>query len=132
MFTVPVGFHVYMGSYKTYAKGVVWVFDKVVTDTHNAYNAATGKFVVPEKGLYIFSYGTLSDPGKMSHAGLYVNGIVKSWQACNNGGGRGLWLSISNSVTLLLQKNDVVYVADHYSTALVRTSYTYLSGAKLN
>ena len=82
MFYVLVGFQAYMGSHKTFAKGVPWVYDRVVTNTHNAYSATTGKFVAPSKGLYIFSYQTLSDhsSGKLSYAALHANGKIKSNQ----------------------------------------------------
>ena len=126
-----MGFHAYMGTSKTYAKGAVYVYDKVVTNTHNAYSATNGHFVVPERGLYIFSYDTLSDPGKYSHAMLVVNGKVKSWQACNNSGGK-IYITCSNTAILLLAKGDVVYVADLYGTSTVRGTYTDFSGAKLN
>ena len=120
-----------MGSSKTYAKGAVYVYDQVVTNTHNAYSTTTGHFVVPERGLFIFSYDTLSDPGKYSHAMLVVNGKVKSWQACNNSGGK-IYITCSNTAILLLAKGDNVYVAEHYGTATVRGTYTNFSGAKLN
>lgn len=121
-----------MGSTKTIAKGVVWVYDRIVTNTHNAYSATTGKFTTPEQGLYTFSYGTLSDPGKMSHASLYVNGKIVSWQACNNSGGKSQGLTSSNTAILLLQKGDVVYVEDHITAAIIRGLYSDFSGAKLN
>uniref|UniRef100_K1PSR0 Uncharacterized protein n=1 Tax=Magallana gigas TaxID=29159 RepID=K1PSR0_MAGGI len=103
----------------------------VVTNTHNAYSATTGKFTTPEQGLYIFSIDTLCDPGKYSHAGLYVNGKIKTWQACNNGG-KSHWLTCSNSAVLLIQKGDVVHVADHHSAATTRGLFSDFSGAKLN
>lgn len=127
-----MGFHAYLGSTKTFASGAVWVYDKVVTNTHNAYSASTGKFTTPERGLYTFSIDTLSDPGKYSHAGLYVNGKIKTWQACNNSGGKSKWLTCSNTAILLLQKGDVVYVADHSSGGTIRGLYSDFSGAKLN
>lgn len=122
-----------MGSHKTFAKGVPWVYDRVVTNTHNAYSATTGKFISPERGLYIFSYDTLSDhsSGKFALGALYVNGNIKSYQACYNGGSR-TWISCSTSAVVVLEKGDVVYVADHYSTATIRAHYTDFSGAKLN
>lgn len=131
-FIAPVGFHAYLGTTKSFAKGVLWVYDKVVTNSHNAYSATTGKFTTPERGLYMFSYATLNDPGKMSHGALYLNGKIRSWQACNNSGGKSQWLTCSNSAILLLQKGDVVYVADHSSTSTVRGHYSDFSGAKLN
>lgn len=121
-----------MGSTKAIAKGAVWVYDKVFTNTHNAYSATTGKFTTPEQGLYIFSYDTLSNPGKMSHAGLHVNGKIRSWQAWNNYGGKSQGFTSSNSAILLLQKGDVVYVEGHLAAATIRGLYSDFSGAKLN
>ena len=130
---VGVGFQAYMGSHKTFAKGVPWVYDRVVTNTHIAYSATTGKFVAPSKGLYIFSYQTLSDhsSGKLSYAALHANGKIKSYQACDNGGSR-TWLTCSTSAVVVLDKGDVVYIADHVSTSTIRGGYTDFSGAKLN
>lgn len=130
---VGVGFQAYMGSHKTFAKGVPWVYDRVVTNTHNAYSGTTGKFVAPSKGLYIFSYQTLSDhaSGKQSYGALHVNGKIKSYQACDNGGSR-TWTSCSTSAVVVLEKGDVVYIADIYPTASIRSHYTAFSGAKLN
>nr|XP_034302867.1 uncharacterized protein LOC109621136 isoform X2 [Crassostrea gigas] len=128
----PMGFHAYMGSTKTIAKGVVWVYDKVVTNTHNAYSATTGKFTTPVQGLYMFSYSTMSDPGKWSHAGLYVNGKIRSWQICSNGGGKNQWLTSSNTAILLLQEDDVVYVASFHLDATIRGFLSDFGGAKLH
>ena len=129
---VNVGFHAYMSSSKTYAKGAVYVYDKVVTNTHNAYNATTGIFVAPERGLYIFSYDTLTDPRQYAHPMLVVNGKIKSWQACNNSNGGFQYITCSSTSILQLKRGDVVYVADQNGKAMVREKYTDFSGAKLN
>ena len=121
-----------MGSVKTYAKGAVYVYDQVVTNTHNAYSATTGKFVAPERGLYIFSYSTLSNPGLYSHPMLVVNVKVKSWQACNNSDGKSQHMTCSNTAILQLEKGDVVYLAEQFGKATVREQFTDFSGAKLN
>lgn len=121
-----------MGSTKTFKQRAVWVYDKVITNTHNAYSAITGKFTTPERGLYMFSIDTMADPGKMSHASLNVNGSQKIWQACNNSSGKYQWLTCSNTAILLLQKGDVVYVADNSSSGTVRELFSSFSGAKLN
>lgn len=74
----------------------------------------------------------MSDPEKWSHAGLYVNCKIRSWQICSNGGGKNNWLTSSNSAILLLQKGDVVYVASYHFDATIRESLSDFSGAKLN
>ncbi|XP_062621092.1 cerebellin-1-like [Saccostrea cucullata] len=128
----PVAFHAYMGSVKSYAKGVVWVYDKVITNVMKGYNAETGKFIAPEGGIYIFSYETLSNPNEASHAALFVNGKAKSWQACNSSGGGCKWITCSNSATLQIEKGDIVYIADHLGSATIRESYTSFTGAKIS
>lgn len=58
-----VVFHAETGSSKkTYQKGSVWIYDKVVTNVGNAYNPSTGKFVAPTGGIYQFNWYTLSNP----------------------------------------------------------------------
>lgn len=84
------------------------------------------------KDCTFYSYDTLSDPGKMSHAGLRVNGKIRSWQAWNNYGGKSQGFTSSNSAILLLQKGDVVYVEGHLAAATIGGLYSDFSGAKLN
>ena len=127
-----MGFHAYIGSVKTYAKGAVYVYDKVVTYTHSANIATTGKFVAPERGLYIFSYDTLSNRRKYSHPMLVVNGKIKSSQACSNSDGKGQHMTCSNTSIVQLERGDVVNIADQHGNASVREQFTDFSGAKVN
>ncbi|XP_048779246.2 complement C1q-like protein 3 [Ostrea edulis] len=129
---VNVAFHVFMGTQKEYQKGVVWIYDQVVTNTKNGYDTTTGKFTAPERGVYLFTFNTLSNPGKMSHGGLHLNGTVKTWQACNNSGGNNVWKTCSDSATLLLEKGDTVYIADHLGSATVREKYTSFTGVQIS
>lgn len=88
-----VVFHAEVGSsYQTFQKDNIWIYNKVITNVGNAYNPSTGKFTVPTNGIYQFHWYTLSDPKKMSTAGLFVNGRIKARQACNNRGGSNQWI----------------------------------------
>lgn len=101
-----------MGSDKTYNKGSIWVYDKLVTNIGNAYNPSTGKFSAPTTGIYQFNWNTLCNPGSMAHAGLFVNGKFTANQVYNNGGGIRLWITAGSSIALSLKKGDEVYIMD--------------------
>lgn len=106
-----VVFHAEVGSsYQTFQKDNIWIYNKVITNVGNAYNPSTGKFTVPTNGIYQFHWYTLSDPKKMSHAGLFVNGRIKARQACNNRGGSNQWITAGSSIALPLKKGDEVYI----------------------
>ncbi|XP_056012368.1 complement C1q-like protein 4 [Ostrea edulis] len=129
----PSAFHAEIRFNRMYKGGSVWVFDNVVTNLGNAYNPATGKFTAPTKGVYLFNWYTLSDPDKMAHAGLYVNGKMKGRQASNNGGGGSKWVTAGSSIVLALNKGDLVYIMDvHRSTSTVRGSWTAFGGVQLS
>lgn len=107
-----VVFHAELGSYKTYQKGSIWIYDKVNTNVGNAYDPSTGKFTAPTNGIYQFNWYTLSDPKATSHAGLFVNGEIKARQASNNSGGSYQLITAGSSIALLLSKGDEVYIRD--------------------
>ncbi|XP_056012364.1 complement C1q-like protein 3 [Ostrea edulis] len=128
-----VAFHAEIGSNRIYKGGSVWVFDKVVTNLGNAYNPATGKFTTPGKGVYLFNWYTLSGPGSVSHAGLYVNGKMKGRQASNNKGEGTRNITAGSSIVLALEKGDLVYVMDaHGSTSSVIGTWTAFGGIQLS
>ncbi|XP_056012369.1 complement C1q-like protein 3 isoform X1 [Ostrea edulis] len=128
---IPVAFHAELGSNRIYKGGSVWVFDNVVTNVGNAYNPKTGKFTTPSKGIYLFNWYTLSNPGKVSHAGLYVNGKMKGRQASNNQGNDKKYITAGSSIVLALEKGDLVYIMDaHGRTSDVKSSWTAFGGVQ--
>ncbi|XP_056012365.1 complement C1q-like protein 3 [Ostrea edulis] len=128
---IPVAFHAELGSNRIYKGGSVWVFDNVVTNVGNAYNPKTGKFTTPSKGIYLFNWYTLSNPGKVSHAGLYVNGKMKGRQASNNQGNDKKYITAGSSIVLALEKGDLVYIMDaHGWTSDVKSSWTAFGGVQ--
>ncbi|XP_056016796.1 complement C1q-like protein 4 [Ostrea edulis] len=129
----PAAFHAEISSDRTYKGGSVWVFDNVVTNVGNAYNPKTGQFTTPRKGVYLFNWYTLSNPGKTSHAGLYVNGKIKGRQAANNKDPGEKWYTAGSSLVLALEKGDVVDIMDAYGrTSDVRGSWSAFGGAQLS
>lgn len=129
----PIVFHAEMGSDKTYNKGSIWVYDKLVTNIGNAYNPSTGKFSAPTTGIYQFNWNTLCNPGSMAHAGLFVNGKFTANQVYNNGGGIRLWITAGSSIAFSLKKGDEVYIMDvHGGTApTLRSYFTAFGGVRI-
>ncbi|XP_061184480.1 complement C1q-like protein 4 [Saccostrea echinata] len=128
----PVAFHAEMGPRKTIDRGQTWIYDKVITNEGNGYNSATGKFIAPAKGLYLFAWSSLSDPGKQSHAGLIVNGKMMGRQSLNNIHGGSKWITAGNTIILVLQKGDNVYIKDvHGRVAELNGPWTTFSGVQL-
>lgn len=106
-----VVFHAEVGTtHQTFQKDNIWIYDKVFTNVGNAYNPSTGKFTVPTNGIYQFHWYTLSDPKKLAHAGLFVNGRMKARQASNNSGSSSQWITAGSSIALPLKKGDEVYI----------------------
>lgn len=121
-----------IGSGRTYQKGSIWIYDKVVTNVGNAYNPSTGKFAAPTNGIYQFNWYTLSAPNTMSHAELFVNGKLKARQAANNNDSSKQWITAGSSVALPLNKGDVVYIMDSRYTSQLITQWTTFGGVLLN
>ncbi|XP_052722580.1 complement C1q-like protein 4 [Crassostrea angulata] len=121
-----------IGSGRSYQKGSVWIYDKVVTNVGNAYNPSTGIFTAPTKGIYQFNWYTLSVPSTMSHAELFVNGKLKARQSANNNGSTKQWITAGSSVALPLNKGDVVHIMDSRFTAQLINQWTTFGGVLLN
>lgn len=126
---MPAAFYAQMKSTKTFSGGSIIVFDEVVTNQGNVYNSATGKFTAPTKGVYLFTWSAMSDPGKMSHPHLYVNGKVTGQTADNNSRGRG-YINASNTAVVVLKKGDIVCIRDP-NTAQYRGKYSSFNGVLL-
>eukprot|EP00105_Crassostrea_gigas_P003618 XP_011416526.1 PREDICTED: complement C1q-like protein 2 isoform X1 [Crassostrea gigas] len=130
----PVVFHAEMGSHRTFEKGSIWNYDRVVTNEGNAYNPSTGKFTAPTNGVYQFNWYTLSDFTLTSNAGLFVNGKLKASQASTNSAGRShKWVTSGSGMALLLKKGDEVYIGSVYGgIAKLRGQFTAFGGVRIN
>ncbi|XP_076829852.1 cerebellin-2-like [Brachyhypopomus gauderio] len=103
-------FFIVMGPYK---KDTTLVFENVLTNIGNAYNSKTGVFTAPVRGVYYFSFVTLCPQGmqKTSFVALWKNGAQVVSSSANFEVPRLLIdQSSGNSVSLLLEKGDRVYL----------------------
>lgn len=123
-----------IGSGRTYKKGSIWIYDKVVTNVGNAYSPSTGKFTAPTNGVYQFNWYTLSDVTVTSNAGLFVNGKLKASQASSSSADRSLkWVTSGSGMALPLNKGDEVYIGSVYGgIAKLRGHFTAFGGVRIN
>lgn len=49
-------------------------FDNVITNLGNGYEPRIGHFTAPVKGIYMFSFTAMSEPGHKLHVRLVKNG----------------------------------------------------------
>ncbi|XP_012680903.2 cerebellin 11 [Clupea harengus] len=84
------------------------IFEKVLTNVGNAYNANTGVFTAPVKGLYFFRYSGRAFSGKDMGLSIFKGSsrIVSSYDHQSGDTND----SISNGVALELDVGDVVYM----------------------
>ncbi|XP_076144458.1 complement C1q-like protein 4 [Alosa pseudoharengus] len=84
------------------------IFEKVITNVGNAYNANTGVFTAPVKGLYYFRYSGRATSSKDMGLSIFKGSsrIVSSYD--HHSGDTND--SISNGVALELDIADVVYM----------------------
>ena len=59
--------------------GETLVFDTVITNVGNAYRNTTGLFRAPIKGVYVFNFALMMDPGLDEYIELVKNGNHVMW-----------------------------------------------------
>uniref|UniRef100_A0AAV2LXN8 C1q domain-containing protein n=1 Tax=Knipowitschia caucasica TaxID=637954 RepID=A0AAV2LXN8_KNICA len=93
------------------------IFSSVVTNIGNAYDADTGFFTAPLRGVYHFNFFIAGggDAGHGSGAVLVKNGqyVVTAFEHQTEG-----FSSTANGATLLLEAGDVVYVLQWADTVI--------------
>ncbi|XP_062608021.1 cerebellin-1-like [Saccostrea cucullata] len=128
-----VAFSAYQSTTKSYKQHETWIFDIVVVNDGNSYEKTTGIFTAPSDGTYGFAWATLTDPNKMAHPYLRVNGHYKGFTAFNNSAtSQRFWSSGSNTVLFQLKKGDKVNIASGYGAAYARERFTSFSGLKMH
>ena len=90
--------------------GTKLVFNRAVTNVLNAYNKATGVYIVPKAGMYVFTW--VAREHKSEHSiELMVNRNVRGAtfkRAQNHDDG-----SVSGTAVLHVKKGDEVYLRFH-------------------
>uniref|UniRef100_A0A8C1AL13 Cerebellin 7 n=1 Tax=Cyprinus carpio carpio TaxID=630221 RepID=A0A8C1AL13_CYPCA len=87
------------------------VYKKVFLNAGSCYNTGTGIFTAPVKGVYFFSLSGHNKTSKPMALRLFKNGepmIIVYNHPLTDAGIR--YESLSNSITLMLEKGDQVYV----------------------
>ncbi|XP_061167636.1 complement C1q-like protein 4 [Saccostrea echinata] len=127
-----VAFSACQSTSKSYKQHEAWIYDKILVNDGNSYNKATGTFTAPSGGIYVFTWATLTQPGKAAHPYLRVNGHYKGFTAFNNTRtSQSVWSSGSNTIVVRLKKGDKVDVASGYLAAYARENFSSFSGWKI-
>nr|KAG5709036.1 hypothetical protein BaRGS_004675 [Batillaria attramentaria] len=115
-----------------------YVFDQVVYNDGNAYDASTGVFTAPYAGTYIFCAQLFTDGSVTEHpfVDIEVNGTTIARMAFEIGGGDtpdAAEDSDSTTVTVKLQAGDRVWVASEEGNSYHYWGqfHTFFSGALL-
>ena len=95
----------------------------------NGYDSSTGIFTAPAAGLYVFDWTTMTPEGKNALTSLIVNGIMKSWNYCDNT--LKTYLTCSKMTVVKLKQGDNVWIGVFSGQASIHSKYTSFSGYKL-
>ncbi|XP_062598474.1 complement C1q-like protein 2 [Saccostrea cucullata] len=105
-----IAFYAYISSNiqgKTLSKHKIFVYDRVETNIGNGYDATSGKFTAPERGVYVIHTTTFSYNRSCSVIELVKNGVVKD-VAYADSGNHDDAASASTLTILNLKKGDVI------------------------
>ena len=110
--------------------GQAIVFDRVITNTGNAYDNITGIFTAPVRAVYVFEMTLMTDPGCNQYLELVQNGQHIIW---NYGQAVNQLDSSSRTVTVELAKGAKVWIrtqnnANHGSGKVHGYGYSTFSG----
>lgn len=88
------------------------IYDKVLLNEGKAYDKITGKFTATVKGVYAFSWTTLTFSGKYFITEIVHNGNIIAYSYCD---GRGLsgYAGTSNQANIKMEKGDKVWIRAH-------------------
>ncbi|KAG5261174.1 hypothetical protein AALO_G00300890 [Alosa alosa] len=93
-------------------------FKKILTNVGSAYHPSTGVFIVPVRGVYYISFSTFSKQNNEKHActSLFRND-QRLVTACDHAS-QDISDSAGNGATLLLEKDDHIYITLHANSML--------------
>lgn len=122
--TDPIAFHasLYYDSY-----GGILAFNNVKTNIGNAYNSASGRFVAPSFGTYVFSW-SIETYHRLTEANIEVNGLVRGSSTADE---TYYHYETSTSFAILeLQHGDNVYI--RLTLGQAKATHSMFSGWKLH
>ncbi|XP_060577780.1 uncharacterized protein LOC132734917 [Ruditapes philippinarum] len=94
-----VAFHVYLSSSKCFNNFQVIEYDTEVLDTGNGYNEHDGIYIVPESGIYVFTWTFIADYSEYAVNEIVINGAAKGW-TISDGSGHCILRSPSSGLIL--------------------------------
>lgn len=102
-------------------------YDKVLTNLGNGYDKWSGHFVVPRKGVYVFSCSVMCPNPNHITVGIIKNGKTVLPVAAQRG-----WESSSRIVILSMEKGDRVWVRRLAHDRNIMANYNSFSGYLLS
>lgn len=86
------------------------VYDGVRSNHHNCYDTTTGLFTAPVKGLYVFTWESLTAADKIFDSELMVNGVVIMLNNCNFLSTQGAYSSCTGVAPTHLEPGDIAHI----------------------
>ncbi|XP_060562508.1 uncharacterized protein LOC132722097 [Ruditapes philippinarum] len=94
-----IAFHVFFSSSKCFNGHEIIEYDTEVLDIGNGYNEHDGIYIVPESGIYVFTWTFAADYAEYIVTGIVVNGATQGWTV-SDASDRRLLLSPSSGLVL--------------------------------
>ncbi|XP_045163975.2 uncharacterized protein LOC123528304 [Mercenaria mercenaria] len=131
-----IAFHVYLTGNSCFNDQQVLLFDGEEVDIGSAYNEHDGIYVVPETGIYVFSWSYLSNYHEWAQTEIVVNGVSKGSTISDDPTNVGFWSPATALVVVSVNAGDHVFirrVGGRGCTAIGKNGYarTTFSGWKL-
>ncbi|XP_060562506.1 uncharacterized protein LOC132722095 [Ruditapes philippinarum] len=105
-----IAFHVYLSSSKCFNDHQIIEYDTEVLDTGNGYNEHDGIYIVPESGIYVFTWTFTNDIAEYAITEIVVNGETQGWTIADGSGQRLLYNPSSGLVLARVNAGDHVFI----------------------
>ncbi|XP_060562505.1 uncharacterized protein LOC132722094 [Ruditapes philippinarum] len=105
-----IAFHVYLSSNKCFNDHQIIEYDTEVLDTGNGYNEHDGIYIVPESGIYVFTWTFIADLAEYAVTEIVVNGATQGWTISDGSIQRLLYNPSSGLVLARVNAGDHVFI----------------------